>query len=268
MPAPPSGPPVDVVYLCSPNNPTGAVATRAQLAAWVAYAREHGTLLLFDAAYEAYITDPDLPRSIYEIPGARECAIEFRSFSKNGGFTGTRCAYTVVPKSLLAANAAGERQPLHPLWLRRTTTKFNGVPYLVQRAAEALYTEAGRGQVAALVRHYLGNAELLGGGGAPGRADRPRRTQRALPVGADAVWDDQLGDLRPHAAGGPCGDHPGERLRGRGRGLFPDQRVQQPGQRRGGGASARGPELVNGQGATSSGRTSRHSSWSSQMMAG
>ncbi len=162
VPAPPSGPPVDVVYLCSPNNPTGAVATRAQLAAWVAYAREHGTLLLFDAAYEAYITDPDLPRSIYEIPGARECAIEFRSFSKNGGFTGTRCAYTVVPKSLLATTDAGERQPLHPLWLRRTTTKFNGVPYLVQRAAEALYTEAGRGQVAALVRHYLGNAELLG----------------------------------------------------------------------------------------------------------
>ncbi len=152
---------VDVVYLCSPNNPTGAAATRAQLEAWVKYALAHQAVLLFDAAYEAYITDPQLPHSIYEIPGARECAIEFRSFSKNGGFTGVRCAYTVVPKALLAATASGERQPLHPLWLRRTTTKFNGVSYLVQRAAAALYTADGQAEVNALIEHYLGNAAVL-----------------------------------------------------------------------------------------------------------
>jgi LL-diaminopimelate aminotransferase len=155
---------VDVVYLCSPNNPTGAVATREQLTAWVHYAREHQAILLFDAAYEAYITDPAIPHSIYEIPGARECAIEFRSFSKNGGFTGVRCAFTVVPKTLLARTAAGELKPLHPLWLRRMTTKFNGVSYLVQRAAEALYSPEGRVQVQALIEHYLGNAEVLRAG--------------------------------------------------------------------------------------------------------
>lgn len=152
---------VDVIYLCSPNNPTGAAATRSQLEAWVAYARAHGALLLFDAAYEAYITDPAIPHSIYEIPGARECAIEFRSFSKDGGFTGTRCAFTVVPKSLMARTESGESRPLHPLWLRRMTTKFNGVSYIIQRAAAALYTPEGRQQVRALVEHYLGNASLL-----------------------------------------------------------------------------------------------------------
>ena len=152
---------VDLAYLCFPNNPTGSVATRAQLERWVAYAREHGTLLLFDAAYEAYISDPDVPHSIYEIPGAQECAIEFRSFSKNGGFTGTRCAFTVVPKALLAATEAGEKRPLHPLWNRRMSTKFNGVPYLVQRAAEALYTDEGRAQVRGLIEHYMGNARIL-----------------------------------------------------------------------------------------------------------
>jgi LL-diaminopimelate aminotransferase len=155
---------VDLAYLCSPNNPTGAVATREQLTAWVQYALAHETILLFDAAYEAYITDPAIPHSIYEIPGARECAIEFRSFSTNGGFTGVRCAFTVVPKTLLARTAAGERQPLHPLWLRRMTTKFNGVSYLVQRAAEALYSPAGREQVQALIGHYLGNAKVLRSG--------------------------------------------------------------------------------------------------------
>jgi len=152
---------VDVIYLCFPNNPTGAVATRVQLAAWVAYAREHQSLILFDAAYEAYISDPALPRSIYEIPGARECAIEFRSFSKNGGFTGTRCAFIVVPKTLLASTASGERRPVHPLWARRHTTKFNGVSYIVQRGAEALYTDEGKAQVAALIAHYMGNAAIL-----------------------------------------------------------------------------------------------------------
>ena len=152
---------LDVVYLCFPNNPTGATATRAQLAAWVEYALAHRTLLLFDAAYEAYISDPEVPHSIYEIPGARECAIEFRSFSKNGGFTGTRCAFTVVPKTLLADTATGERLPLHPLWNRRMSTKFNGVSYIVQRGAEALYTPEGREQVSALIAHYMGNAALL-----------------------------------------------------------------------------------------------------------
>ncbi len=152
---------LDVVYLCFPNNPTGATATRAQLEAWVAWALAHGALLLFDAAYEAYISAPDIPRSIYEIPGARECAIEFRSFSKNGGFTGTRCAFTVVPKTLLAETQSGERKPLHPLWNRRMSTKFNGVPYMIQRAAEALYSPEGREQVAALIAHYMGNAALL-----------------------------------------------------------------------------------------------------------
>ncbi len=160
---------VDVVYLCSPNNPTGAAATRAQLEGWVKYALEHQTLLLFDAAYEAYITDPELPHSIYEIPGARECAIEFRSFSKNGGFTGTRCAYTVVPKSLNGRTKAGELKALHALWHRRTTTKFNGVTYIVQRAAEALYSAEGKAQVQGLIEHYLGNARVLREGAAKAR---------------------------------------------------------------------------------------------------
>jgi LL-diaminopimelate aminotransferase len=151
----------DVIYLCSPNNPTGAAATRAQLEAWVTYARERGSIILFDAAYEAYITQPGIPHSIYEIPGALECAIEFRSFSKNGGFTGVRCAFVVMPKALLAKTASGELKPLHPLWLRRQTTKFNGVSYIVQRGAEALYSADGKAQVRALIEHYLGNAAIL-----------------------------------------------------------------------------------------------------------
>ncbi len=159
-PAPPKQH-VDVVYLCSPNNPTGAVMTRAQLEAWVAYARANGTLILFDAAYETYISEPGVPHSIYEIPGARECAIEFRSYSKSGGFTGVRCGFVVVPKTLLATTASGEKKPLHPLWLRRQTTKFNGVAYIIQRAAEALYSTDGKAQVRALVEHYMGNARIL-----------------------------------------------------------------------------------------------------------
>ena len=151
----------DIVYLCSPNNPTGAAATRAQLKAWVDYALQHRSILLFDAAYEAYISDPALPRSIFEIPGGRECAIEFRSFSKHGGFTGLRCAYTVVPKSLLAAGSDGKLTALHPLWNRRMSTKFNGVSYPVQRAAEALYSPEGKQQVRQLIDHYMGNAKVL-----------------------------------------------------------------------------------------------------------
>jgi LL-diaminopimelate aminotransferase len=152
---------IDVAYLCFPNNPTGAVASRKQLARWVDYAREQETLLLFDAAYEAYITDPDIPHSIYEIPGALECAVEFRSFSKTGGFTGVRCGFTVMPKSVLAKTVSGEKLPLHPLWHRRWSTKSNSVSYPVQRGAEALYSEAGRGQVRGLIDHYLGNARIL-----------------------------------------------------------------------------------------------------------
>jgi LL-diaminopimelate aminotransferase len=153
--------PVDLIYLCYPNNPTGAVATRPQLEAWVNYARAHDAILLYDAAYEAYIADPAIPRSIFEIPGARDCAIEFRSFSKQGGFTGTRCAFTVLPKSLQASVPEGGMAPLHPLWLRRMTTKFNGVSYPVQRAAQALYSEDGQAQVRQLIDLYMGNARIL-----------------------------------------------------------------------------------------------------------
>jgi len=152
---------VDLVYLCFPNNPTGAVASRAQLSRWVDYAREHEALLLFDAAYEAYISEHDVPHSIFEVPGAREHAIELRSFSKNGGFTGVRCGFTVMPKSVLARTENGRRLPLHPLWQRRWSTKSNSVSYPVQRGAGALYSHEGRKQVRALIDHYMGNAKLL-----------------------------------------------------------------------------------------------------------
>lgn len=152
---------VDVIYLCFPNNPTGAVATREHLQNWVDYARAQGSLILFDAAYEAYITEPGIPHSIYEIPGARECAIEFRSFSKTAGFTGTRCAFTVVPKSLRGQAADGSWVDLWSLWYRRQSTKFNGVSYIVQRGAEAVYSEAGQAQVQGLVQFYLENARII-----------------------------------------------------------------------------------------------------------
>jgi LL-diaminopimelate aminotransferase len=156
----------DLVYLCFPNNPTGAVASREQLSRWVDYAREHEALLLFDAAYEAYISDPDVPHSIFEIPEARECAIELRSFSKNGGFTGVRCGFTIMPKSLLARTEDGRRLPLHPLWQRRWSTKSNSVSYPVQHGAEALYSPEGRKEIRALVDHYMGNAKILRGAAA------------------------------------------------------------------------------------------------------
>ncbi|ACB77891.1 LL-diaminopimelate aminotransferase [Opitutus terrae] len=151
----------DLIYLCFPNNPTGAVATKAQLAAWVDYARRHRAIILFDAAYESFIRDPRIPHSIYEIDGAREVAIEFRSFSKTAGFTGTRCAFTVIPKSLKAWDAAGHEHSLHAMWNRRHTTKFNGVAYPIQRAAAAIYTDAGRQQTRALTSFYLENAALI-----------------------------------------------------------------------------------------------------------
>ena len=151
----------DLIYLCFPNNPTGVVATREQLAAWVDYAKRNKAIILFDSAYEAYIRDPGIPHSIYEIEGAREVAIEFRSFSKTAGFTGTRCAYTVVPKSLVAWDAAGNPHPLHALWNRRQTTKFNGVSYPVQKAAAAAYGPEGSRQCRELTDFYLGNAKLI-----------------------------------------------------------------------------------------------------------
>ncbi len=153
--------PVDLIYLCFPNNPTGAVASKAQLQQWVDYARAHGALILFDAAYEAFIQNPDLPHSIYEIEGARECAIEFRSFSKNAGFTGTRCALTVVPRGLMGRTATGESVELWTLWNRRQSTKFNGVSYMVQRGAEAVYSPEGQAQVKALVAFYMENAAII-----------------------------------------------------------------------------------------------------------
>ncbi|HEY3963521.1 MAG TPA: LL-diaminopimelate aminotransferase [Planctomycetaceae bacterium] len=152
---------VDLIYLCFPNNPTGMVATREQLTRWVEYARANQAVILFDAAYEAYITDPSIPHSIFEIPGARDVAIEFRSFSKTAGFTGVRCAYTVVPKSLTGTTASGEKVSVHGLWNRRHTTKFNGVSYPVQRAAEAAYSPAGQQQVRTLIDFYLTNAKLI-----------------------------------------------------------------------------------------------------------
>jgi LL-diaminopimelate aminotransferase len=160
VPAAPNGH-VDLIYLCFPNNPTGAVATREQLAGWVDYARQHNALILFDAAYEAYISDPKIPHSIFEIEGAREFAVEFRSFSKIGGFTGVRCGFTVMPKTLLARTESGKKLPLHPLWHRRWSTKANSVSYPVQRAAEALYSDEGRKQCRALIEHYMGNAKVL-----------------------------------------------------------------------------------------------------------
>jgi LL-diaminopimelate aminotransferase len=152
---------VDLIYLCFPNNPTGAVASKEHLKAWVDYARANGSIILFDAAYEAFITDPALPHSIYEIEGARDCAIEFRSFSKNAGFTGTRCALTVVPKTLTAKAADGSDVELWKLWNRRQSTKFNGVSYIVQRGAEAVYSEAGQSQTKALISFYLENAKII-----------------------------------------------------------------------------------------------------------
>ena len=160
VPAIPEGK-VDMIYLCYPNNPTGTTASRAQLEAWVAYAKANNALILFDAAYEAFVQDASIPRSIFEIEGAHECAIEFRSFSKNGGFTGVRCAYTVIPKTLVFKTSTGEDVSLHSLWNRRHATKFNGASYPVQRGAAAIFTPDGKEQVSGLIEHYMGNAALL-----------------------------------------------------------------------------------------------------------
>jgi LL-diaminopimelate aminotransferase len=151
----------DLIYLCFPNNPTGAVATKEQLKEWVDYARENRSVILFDAAYEAYISDDEIPHSIYEVEGAKEVAIEFRSFSKTAGFTGVRCAFTVVPKELRVYTRAGQSVALNPLWNRRMCTKFNGVSYITQRGAEAVYTAEGKKQVRSIIELYMNNAKMI-----------------------------------------------------------------------------------------------------------
>jgi len=160
VPSPPSRQ-VDLIYLCFPNNPTGAVATKEQLSEWISYAKEHHAILLFDAAYVEFIRNPDIPHSIFEIEGAREVAIEFRSFSKNAGFTGTRCAFTVIPHECTAWDKDGKPHSLHKLWNRRHTTKFNGVSYPVQRAAAAVYSEQGQKEIRKLSDFYLENAAVI-----------------------------------------------------------------------------------------------------------
>ena len=152
---------IDILYLCYPNNPTGTVISKAELKKWVNYALENDTLILYDAAYEAYIQDPDIPHSIYEIKGAKKVAIEFRSFSKTAGFTGVRCGYPVVPKELTAATLEGERIPLNRMWNRRQCTKFNGTSYITQRGAEAIYTPEGKKQVKAIIQYYMANARIM-----------------------------------------------------------------------------------------------------------
>jgi len=152
---------VDMIYLCFPNNPTGMTLSKEQLKKWVDYARENKSIILYDSAYEAFIKEDNVPHSIYEIEGAKEVAIEFRSFSKTAGFTGTRCAYTVVPKEVVAYTKNGEEHQLNKLWNRRQTTKFNGVPYVIQRAAEAVYTEEGQKQIKETIDYYMTNASII-----------------------------------------------------------------------------------------------------------
>ena len=152
---------VDMIYLCCPNNPTGTTLSKSELKKWVDYAKANKSIILFDSAYESYIREADIPHSIYEIEGAKEVAIEFRSFSKTAGFTGTRCAYTVVPKELMAYTKSGEAHSLNPLWNRRHTTKFNGVPYIIQRGAEAIFSEAGQAQVQETIDYYMENARII-----------------------------------------------------------------------------------------------------------
>ncbi len=161
VPAPETAAGCDIVYLCYPNNPTGAVATKAQLQAWVDWANANKALILFDAAYEAFIRTPGIPHSIYECDGARTCAIEFRSYSKTAGFTGVRCGYTVVPKGLMAYAADGSAVELRPMWTRRQTTKFNGASYITQRGAEAVYSPEGQAQTKAAIDYYLENGRLM-----------------------------------------------------------------------------------------------------------
>ena len=184
----PDGCDADIVYLCYPNNPTGAVATKAQLQSWVDWANERRALILFDAAYEAFIRTPGIPHSIYECEGAKSCAVEVRSYSKTAGFTGIRCGYTVVPDGLSAYTAAGEPVGLRGMWTRRQTTKFNGASYITQRGAEAIYTPEGQAETRATVDFYLGNAAIV--------KDALRGLGYAVTGGDDSpyLWVDVKGD--------------------------------------------------------------------------
>lgn len=202
----------DLIYLCFPNNPTGMAATREQLQPWVDYANEHGSVILYDAAYRAYMTDPALPRSIYEIPGAEKCAIEFGSFSKTAGFTGTRCGWTVIPRALVRGG-----ESLYDMWMRRQSTKFNGTAYVIQRAAEATYSPEGREQVAAMIGYYMANARVIREGLAAaglevyGGTDSPYIWFRAPQgQGSWAFFDRLLGEAHvvttPGEGFGPSGE--------------------------------------------------------------
>lgn len=217
---------IDIVYLCYPNNPTGTTLTKAELKKWVDYALANDTLILFDAAYEAYIREPDIPHSIYEIKGAKKCAIEFRSFSKTAGFTGIRCGYTVVPKELTAATLEGERIPLNRMWNRRQCTKFNGTSYITQRAAEAVYSPGGE-------RTDTGNDQLLYDKRPHHerrtgihRTESIRRSKRTLFVGKDSQWNQFVAFLRPDVVRSQCSGNSGSRFRPQRRRLHPPDGIR------------------------------------------
>lgn len=215
-PAVPNGH-VDMIYLCSPNNPTGTTMSKTDLKHWVDYAKTNDAIILYDAAYAAYITEDDVPCSIYEVDGARDCAIEFRSFSKTAGFTGTRCGYVVIPHELTGKNKNGDDVPLKNLWLRRQTTKFNGTAYIVQRGAEAIYSEEGQSQVHSLVNYYMENAKIIRNGlkdiglTAYGGVNAPYiwlKTPKDMP--SWTFFDKLLNEANvvgtPGAGFGPCGE--------------------------------------------------------------
>ena len=196
----------DLIYLCFPNNPTGMAATREQLRPWVDYANEHGSVILYDAAYRAYMTDPALPRSIYEIPGAEKCAIEFGSFSKTAGFTGTRCGWTVIPRALVRGG-----ESLYDMWMRRQSTKFNGTAYVIQRAAEATYSPEGKAQIAEMIGYYMENARVIRSGLSAAGPDSPYIWFRAPQgQGSWAFFDRLLGEAHvvttPGEGFGPSGE--------------------------------------------------------------
>ena len=199
---------VDIVYLCYPNNPTGTVLTREQLKAWVDYALANDTLILYDSAYEAYIRDEHIPHSIYEIKGAKKCAVEFRSFSKTAGFTGVRCGYTVIPHEVSGALLDDSRVELNRLWNRRQCTKFNGTSYITQRGAEAIYTAEGKRQVRKIIDYYLENARARAG-----RTEGLRRCQRPLYMAQDASGADILGIFRLPPEESECRRHAWVRIR-------------------------------------------------------
>ena len=215
-PAPPDSR-VDLIYLCSPNNPTGTTLDKSALERWVDYAKKNDAVILYDAAYAAYITEENIPRSIYEVAGARDVAIEFRSFSKTAGFTGTRCGYVVIPENLCGTTATGEKIPLKKLWLRRQTTKFNGTAYIVQRGAAAIYSDEGQAQIHALIDYYMTNARIIRDGlsaagfAAYGGINAPYIWLKT-PAGISSwdFFDRLLSEYKivgtPGAGFGPCGE--------------------------------------------------------------